>query len=44
MTTVREALVALVRGFRFEITVHISTGATDDDDQAVGQVGFRPNP
>lgn len=29
----REALLGLVRGFRFEITLHVSTGAADDEPE-----------
>jgi len=42
----RDALVALVRGFRFEVTLHVSTGSTDDpevtDVTTDHQLGFRP--
>ncbi len=42
----RDALVALVRGFRFEVTFHISTGATDDpevtDVTTDHHLGFHP--
>lgn len=27
----REALLGLVRGFRFEVTFHVSTGAAEDE-------------
>lgn len=42
----RDALVALVRGFRFEVTLHVSTGSTDDpevtDVTTDHPLGFRP--
>lgn len=42
----RDALVALVRGFRFEVTLHVSTGSTDEpevtDVTTDHPIGFHP--
>lgn len=42
----RDALVALVRHFRFEVTFHISTGSTDEpevtDVTTDHPIGFQP--
>lgn len=38
MTDLRDALVGLVQGFRFEITFHVSAGQPDDEPQPQGDV------